>query len=59
MDRARPLQYLPFVRHEPGAPGARRALVFSHRAGLDVELLDRLGVRVLLDAGDEAFERFG
>ncbi len=52
-DRLRPRQDPAFVRHMGIAPDARRGLVLLHRGIRGVELLDRLGVRVLLDAGDE------
>src|SRR5271170_6290839 len=40
-------------------PHAWHALVFPHRSIRGVELLDGLGMRVLLHPGDEAFQSLG
>jgi len=41
------------------APAARRRQVLLHQSVGGVELLDRLDVCVLFDAGDESFECVG
>src|SRR5262249_20702425 len=53
-----PGENLAFVGNVQRASDARLTLIFLHRRVLRIELLQRVGMRVLLDSGDEALEGF-
>src|SRR6185503_11713524 len=54
--RPGPREHLALVRHERIAPDARRGAIFLHRRVFGVELLDRLGMRILFHPRNESIE---